>query len=69
MTDVDRSERSDQDTNPALALAFGTVALGVLGITALIVALIVGVGKPDKGTALTATSDRKPLRSCSPSSP
>ncbi len=48
----------ERETSPAGALAFGTVALGVLGVVALIVALFVGAGDSDGGTTVTVTGTK-----------
>jgi nitrite reductase (NO-forming) len=56
---TDHSEGSSEETNPAVALAFGTVTLGLLGVVALIVALVVGTGKSDGPSSVTATGEAK----------
>src|SRR5581483_11027492 len=56
---TDDSNDSGPQTNPALALAFGTVTFGVLGVLALVVALVVGLGKSDGPASVTAVGAPK----------
>jgi nitrite reductase (NO-forming) len=40
-------------------LAFGTVAVGVFGVVALVIALLIGTGQPDGGASAVATGEAK----------
>ena len=51
MDDVDQRTSAERGTSPAAALAFGTIALGIFGVVALLVAFVIGAGKSDGGTS------------------
>ncbi|HEX4818704.1 MAG TPA: multicopper oxidase domain-containing protein, partial [Acidimicrobiales bacterium] len=52
-------DRTPADERPGTSLAFGTVALGIVGVTALVIALLVGAGKSDGTSSVTATGERQ----------
>src|SRR5689334_4308931 len=47
------------ETSPAAALAFGTVVLGIFGVFALVIALVVGLGKSDGPSSVSANGTPK----------
>jgi nitrite reductase (NO-forming) len=51
------SEQTNAEPNASAALAFGVVAVGILGVLALVVALL--VGKNDSPSSVTATGEAK----------
>ena len=52
-------EREDAESSPSLALSFGVVTTGILGILALVVALMIGLGKNDGSSSVAATGEAK----------
>ena len=53
------NEHAVLETSPSATLAFGAVTVGILGVLALVVALVVGLGKSDGPSSLSATGEAK----------
>ena len=52
-------ERPNTEPNASMALAFGVVTIGILGVLALVLALVVGLGKSDGTSSVAATGEAK----------
>ena len=52
-------ERTNAKPSASMALAFGVVTIGILGVLALVVALVVGLGKSDGTSSVAATGEAK----------
>ena len=55
-------ERPNTEPNASMALAFGVVTIGIFGVVALVVALVVGLGKSDGANRWRRQVRRRPSK-------